>query len=433
MISSQDGGTGGAGGKGGNGGVGGNGSAGRAGGNSGAGGGAVEIMAQGRINFGGSISVRGAAGSNGANPISGQSGSSNSGASGAAGQVLFPGGDGGNGGAGSSGGQSGNGGGGGGGGHGGGGAGGTVMFKSTLFSAAGGIINTSGGSSFGNAGGNGRYAVSENGAGAVEYGTRSGASEHFFDGQSGNAARDVNPYFQAFGTTTFNIAGLAGGADVYGIMSGVSASDGFFDDVRANAPLNAVAALVRTNAGPTGDDYLGQDHLMLVNLTDEPLANPTLGLATPGNIFSIPLAERGFAKNPAFGGGGPAQLSELPAGAVYATLVDQAADLDITLGGNGSGVIGVAFETLDVFYFEPFIVVLLGDFDLDGDVDGRDFLTWQRNPSVGDLAAWQANYDFGTLSAASVPEPGSAVLIAVVLAGAVWRRCDLYSLQEFQP
>lgn len=27
-----------------------------------------------------------------------------------------------------------------------------------------------------------------------------------------------------------------------------------------------------------------------------------------------------------------------------------------------------------------------GDFDLDGDVDGADFLLWQRNPSVGDLA-----------------------------------------------
>src|SRR5262245_39274161 len=40
---------------------------------------------------------------------------------------------------------------------------------------------------------------------------------------------------------------------------------------------------------------------------------------------------------------------------------------------------------------------LLGDFDGDGDVDGRDFLVWQRggspNPlSAGDLAQWQANY-----------------------------------------
>jgi hypothetical protein len=33
-----------------------------------------------------------------------------------------------------------------------------------------------------------------------------------------------------------------------------------------------------------------------------------------------------------------------------------------------------------------------GDYDGDGDVDGRDFLLWQRNPSVGDLADWQENY-----------------------------------------
>lgn len=38
-----------------------------------------------------------------------------------------------------------------------------------------------------------------------------------------------------------------------------------------------------------------------------------------------------------------------------------------------------------------------GDFDNDGDVDGRDFLVWQRggspNPlSSGDLALWQSNY-----------------------------------------
>jgi hypothetical protein len=40
---------------------------------------------------------------------------------------------------------------------------------------------------------------------------------------------------------------------------------------------------------------------------------------------------------------------------------------------------------------------LLGDFDRDGDVDGRDFLVWQRGGSptpfsASDLAHWQANY-----------------------------------------
>jgi hypothetical protein len=64
-----------------------------------------------------------------------------------------------------------------------------------------------------------------------------------------------------------------------------------------------------------------------------------------------------------------------------------------------------------------------GDFDGDGDVDGRDFLVWQRNPSVGDLADWQANYGNGTLEAAiSVPEPNSAALILGGLLFAGWLR-----------
>ncbi len=58
-----------------------------------------------------------------------------------------------------------------------------------------------------------------------------------------------------------------------------------------------------------------------------------------------------------------------------------------------------------------------GDFDNDGDVDGRDFLTWQRNPSVGDLSDWQANYGIGSLAATSsaVPEPATTALLAYAL------------------
>ncbi len=59
---------------------------------------------------------------------------------------------------------------------------------------------------------------------------------------------------------------------------------------------------------------------------------------------------------------------------------------------------------------------LPGDFDLDGDVDGQDFLVWQRNPSVGNLADWQANYGLPlTAVATAVPEPGAPVLLLCCL------------------
>jgi hypothetical protein len=63
---------------------------------------------------------------------------------------------------------------------------------------------------------------------------------------------------------------------------------------------------------------------------------------------------------------------------------------------------------------------LPGDFDGDGDVDGRDFLVWQRGGSpnqlsASDLADWQATYGAGSftadLSAANVPEPTALLLV----------------------
>jgi autotransporter-associated beta strand protein len=72
-----------------------------------------------------------------------------------------------------------------------------------------------------------------------------------------------------------------------------------------------------------------------------------------------------------------------------------------------------------------------GDFDNDGDVDGRDFLVWQRggspNPlSAGDLATWQANYGAGSLVAAatSVPEPATwlGLVTAAMSVLSLWRR-----------
>ncbi|MBA4106856.1 MAG: hypothetical protein C0485_13980 [Pirellula sp.] len=79
--------------------------------------------------------------------------------------------------------------------------------------------------------------------------------------------------------------------------------------------------------------------------------------------------------------------------------------------------------------FAPSLIVLSafqsstsGDFDVDGDVDGNDFLLWQRGGSpspnsAADLALWRVN--FGTTGGAAannpVPEPNAALLAILAI------------------
>ncbi|RIK86526.1 MAG: hypothetical protein DCC67_02785, partial [Planctomycetota bacterium] len=90
----------------------------------------------------------------------------------------------------------------------------------------------------------------------------------------------------------------------------------------------------------------------------------------------------------------------------------------------------------------PVQAVADADFDNDGDVDGADFLTWQRgfgtasgatnaqgdadgNGAINsaDLAVWKSKYGAAAgATAAAVPEPAAAVLAALALAGCVGRR-----------
>ena len=71
----------------------------------------------------------------------------------------------------------------------------------------------------------------------------------------------------------------------------------------------------------------------------------------------------------------------------------------------------------------------LGDFDGDGDVDGQDFVAWQRDDATAQgLTDWQNSYPLrlGIASTLSVPEPATLVgigwAIAIGLAGGVARR-----------
>jgi hypothetical protein len=62
-----------------------------------------------------------------------------------------------------------------------------------------------------------------------------------------------------------------------------------------------------------------------------------------------------------------------------------------------------------------------GDFDGDSDVDGADFLRWQRGESpnalsAGDLNMWRTNFGMtaGTAAANAVPEPSGLLLAGVI-------------------
>ena len=93
-------------------------------------------------------------------------------------------------------------------------------------------------------------------------------------------------------------------------------------------------------------------------------------------------------------------------------------------------------DVLDVFGFST---TLAGDFDLNGFVDGADFLAWQTqfgtsvipgtgadgdgdgNVDADDLALWQGNFGAGgssTAVAAAVPEPASCLMASLAIAGA---------------
>ncbi len=83
--------------------------------------------------------------------------------------------------------------------------------------------------------------------------------------------------------------------------------------------------------------------------------------------------------------------------------------------------------------FAPFLEVTVtpsvgqdGDFDGDLDVDGADFLKWQRDGlSAADLVLWQANYGTAaplSASVASVPEPSTLLLMTMAVSAVMCAR-----------
>ena len=97
----------------------------------------------------------------------------------------------------------------------------------------------------------------------------------------------------------------------------------------------------------------------------------------------------------------PVEIRDFFTDAIVATLTGN--QFDITIPANGSGVYRLVAPASNP-----------GDFDGDLDVDGDDFLLWQRGGVSGTLAEWQTNY--GTIysslaSTEAIPEPSTALLL----------------------
>jgi len=232
-----------------------------------------------------------------------------------------------------------------------------------------------------------------------------------FGASDAGAAPDLSA---AAGNTSGNAYGVAiNNSNVLGITGGTGAAD----PVAAQAVTTGIEVAIPLSAlgNPSGDIKVsafinGSNHDYLSNQFLGGLAAPQNNLGSQPNV------------DPTMGGAFLLADKNLDGNFTNAD------DYDGNLGDGvmGSDALGVGLINLNNFAGNQFFTVpntggTDGDFDGDGDVDGRDFLLWQRGGSPSpfspaDLAEWQGAYNGGLLSAVSVPEPSSLVLLSLTAA-----------------
>ncbi|MGD1944577.1 MAG: PKD domain-containing protein [Leptolyngbyaceae cyanobacterium] len=336
---------------------GGDGDGGDSGGAGGGGGGAFEILAQGRLSIANNGTQLLAAGGGGSGPsddgatgrapggvVTGNTSISGvgPGENGAKGGSSIGSGGGGQGAGSGNGGAGGDGGSGGSGGIGGGGAGGTVKLFGSVLDASGVRVNAAGGTGgvagTDGDGEDGRFIVGSNTATGLPGPDKVTDANQFTNPNGG--VRDANTFLSS-GEATPYIAGLAGGAEIYGLLADIDGRSLDYDLSTPGtqaAPDDALAAVYRFDVGPGdyNDDYVGYDMLLFINLTDVNLATPQLGVALNDADFNAQNLQTGGIA--AFNGGPRSDLLSLAPGAIWATLIpDASIEVDATISGVDSG------------------------------------------------------------------------------------------------
>ncbi|WP_210178256.1 LamG-like jellyroll fold domain-containing protein [Methylosinus sp. R-45379] len=319
----------------------------------GAGGGAFQLVAQGQIRVGNSdafaaVGGAGATGGVGQNPDPNY-GPTSSGSGGGDDSDAHHGGNGGSGGAGGPGGD---------GGDGAGGSGGAIkLYASDLTSGGATLktsVTTSGGVGGGSApkGGEGRFILGSN----TSLTFSSGGAVSGNGGQSAFAATDPNVEhftgprqsnsYIAGAPQTPTIVGLAGGADIYGVVSGLDAASIDFNTTTPqldHAPADALLAvmLLDKGVGALNQDYTGYDLLIVANVSTINVANPTLSI---DGATAQALKTNGVGADQA--------LTSLAPGQVWATLVPEGSAHNHTftasIGVNASGATTLTGNTLSL-------------------------------------------------------------------------------------
>lgn len=196
-------------------------------------------------------------------------------------------------------------------------------------------------------------------------------------------------------------------------------------------PVNLVLQTVNTSGifGFPGGTVVPDDHRDVQTVSQMNPDNFFLGVeftSQPGDVnkdgvvtqADVALAELYLAGN---GGESAAKrqddLFNAPSAPFRSEILASLNLNDFNLDNTGASM--DYFDQADVDAIAALVTTGPGDFDGDGDVDGADFLGWQRS-APSQIPVWQANYGVGALSAASaVPEPTAFVLTGLFALTAV--------------